>query len=201
MVVAMNKTTVRPVLLMAAATGEPLAAKLGARMVSCGLRVSSVPLAPHATDARCEMELAAAAAPLESPFVLGGFSLGARIATQLCAAGHGSTGRPWAPKGLLLFGYPFHPHGDPGSRPGLEALRRVHLPIHVVQGSRDSHGSMADVRGYALPEAVSITWLHDGNHRFVPRRKSGSTTDSLLTEAALAACAFVRSCTARAMHA
>ena len=62
--------------------------------------------------------------------VLGGCSMGGRIASQLAAAG-----RPCA--GLALLGYPLHPAGRP------ERLRTAHwpglrVPILFVQGDRDA---------------------------------------------------------------
>jgi predicted alpha/beta-hydrolase family hydrolase len=66
--------------------------------------------------------------------VIGGRSMGGRIASQVAAAD------PHGIAGLLLLGYPLHPPGQP------EKLRTRHLPdIRIptlfVQGSRDAFGT------------------------------------------------------------
>jgi predicted alpha/beta-hydrolase family hydrolase len=66
----------------------------------------------------------------ERPLVIGGRSMGGRIASLLAAQG-----APCA--GLLLLGYPLHPAGRP------EQLRTahwpdLHVPILFVQGDRDA---------------------------------------------------------------
>jgi predicted alpha/beta-hydrolase family hydrolase len=66
---------------------------------------------------------------LERPLVLGGRSMGGRIASHLA-----TQGEPCA--GLALIGYPLHPAGRP------ERLRSAHwpalrVPVLFVQGDRD----------------------------------------------------------------
>ena len=112
--------------------------------------------------------------------VLGGFSLGARIAAQIADAVQ--------PLALLCFGYPFHLRSHPKQSPGLETLRRVQTPTLIVQGSRDAHGNREEVSGYGrLPSCVQLHWLEDGNHRFRPRLHSGHSLDGHLRSAAEAA--------------
>jgi predicted alpha/beta-hydrolase family hydrolase len=119
-----------------------------------------------------------------SAVVIGGFSLGARIAAQASSA--------LEPLGLLCLGYPFHVRGDPGDRHGLETLRGLHTPSLIVQGTRDPHGNREEVTGYGqLPSCVRLHWLEDGNHRFRPRKASGQTELSHVRRAAAASAEFI----------
>lgn len=118
------------------------------------------------------------------PRIIGGFSLGGRIAATLCPQ--------LAPLALLCFGYPFHAVGDPSLHRGLDALSAVQVPTRILQGTRDNHGSEAEVRGYRLPDSVELVWLRDGNHRFVPRARSGLTQATLIDRAVASAISFAR---------
>ena len=66
-------------------------------------------------------------------------------------------------RGLLVFGYPFHPPGKP------EQTRTAHLehlrtPSLILQGTRDAFGTPADVAGYTLSPAIRIEWMDGGDH-------------------------------------
>jgi predicted alpha/beta-hydrolase family hydrolase len=118
------------------------------------------------------------------PLVIGGKSMGGRVASLVADELHGA-GRI---VGLLCVGYPFHPPGRPGQ------LRTRHLaalrtPTLICQGTRDVFGSRAEVAEYALSECVEILWLEDGDHDLRPRvRVSGFTAaDHLATLAAAVA--------------
>lgn len=117
------------------------------------------------------------------PLLLGGKSMGGRVATMLadevdCL-------------GAVAFGYPFHPPGKP------ERLRTAHLedarkPVLILQGERDPFGDPADVAGYALATAVDVRWLEDGDHSLQPRKRSGRTLRDNLERAADDVAAFAR---------
>jgi predicted alpha/beta-hydrolase family hydrolase len=120
--------------------------------------------------------------------VMGGKSMGGRIAT-LAAAEMEAEGRP--ARGLLCLGYPFHPPGKPDS------LRTAHLaglrtPCLVVQGTRDPFGAREEVAGYALSPALELAWAEDGNHDLSPRKSSGRTAEENLEAAIVTADAFLR---------
>lgn len=120
------------------------------------------------------------------PLWIGGKSMGGRMATQLLSAAEPKL----AVTGAICFGYPFHPQGKP------EKLRTEHLidmsaPILIVQGSRDALGSIEEVGGYGLSEAVALHWLDDGDHDLKPRVKSGFTHQQHKSEAAAKACQFI----------
>jgi predicted alpha/beta-hydrolase family hydrolase len=115
--------------------------------------------------------------------VIGGKSMGGRIASMICDE--------LGVRGLLAFGYPFHPPGKPAS------LRTRHLlalrtPALFVQGTRDRMGSREDVQGYALSNRIEFLWIEDGDHSLKPRKRSGQTESAALATAIGASAAFVR---------
>jgi predicted alpha/beta-hydrolase family hydrolase len=115
---------------------------------------------------------------------IGGKSLGGRIASMLADE--------VGARGLICFGYPFHPPGKP------QQLRTAHLrdlrtPALIVQGERDPFGDPGEVSGYQLSRAIRVEWLIDGDHSFKPRKSSGVTESENVTRAIdLAAEAILR---------
>ncbi len=112
--------------------------------------------------------------------VIGGKSLGGRVASMIADQLHNS-GRI---AGLLCLGYPFHPIGKP------DQLRTAHLteirtPTLIAQGTRDPFGTRDEVSTYPLSRAIEILWLEDGDHDLRPRKAvSGLTAaDHLLAMA------------------
>jgi uncharacterized protein len=71
--------------------------------------------------------------------VIGGKSMGGRIASQVAAAGETDL------KGLVFLGYPLHPPGKPDQLRS-EHLPKVRVPMLFVQGSRDAFGTPAEIR-------------------------------------------------------
>ena len=95
-------------------------------------------------------------------------------------------------KGVVCFGYPFHPPADPAR------LRTAHLghlqtPALILQGSRDPFGTREQVGSYQLSSSVRIEWLEDGDHSWKPRRSSGVTEAEHIDRAISLAAAFVES--------
>lgn len=100
-----------------------------------------------------------------SALVLGGKSMGGRIASQAVAKG-------LAAEGLLFLGYPLHPPGR------FDRLRDAHLPavaapMLFVQGTRDAFARpdlLAAVLA-GLGEKATLHSIEGGDHSFgVPRR-------------------------------
>lgn len=114
--------------------------------------------------------------------VLAGKSMGGRIAS-LIAEG-------WA--GLICLGYPFHGAGKPVTPARIAHLATLTTPTLILQGERDSLGDRATVAGIALADAVTVTWLPDGDHGFKPRKASGHTEAGNLDRAVAAMDAFLR---------
>jgi len=114
----------------------------------------------------------------KGPLIIGGKSMGGRVASMVADELYAS-GKI---KGLLCLGYPFHPPAKP------EELRTAHLeaiatPTLIVQGTRDPFGTRQEVSTYALSKNIAILWLEDGDHDLRPRKSvSGfSMADHLKT--------------------
>jgi len=106
--------------------------------------------------------------------LLGGKSMGGRIASYLAAEGETCAG-------LVFLGYPLHPAGKP------DKLRTEHFaalaqPALFVQGARDA---LCDAKlletaleVYGGPKTVEI--IEDADHGFDVPRRSGRSTDDVL---------------------
>jgi predicted alpha/beta-hydrolase family hydrolase len=93
--------------------------------------------------------------------------------------------------GLVCFGYPFHPPGQP------EKLRVAHLenlktPALFLQGTRDTFGTEDEVRQYSLSKKIRILFLPDGDHSFKPRAASGRTEKQNVEQAIAEAATFLK---------
>jgi predicted alpha/beta-hydrolase family hydrolase len=139
---------------------------------------------PKAETLKPEFETAIEGLKSTNPLVIGGKSMGGRVASMvaddLFARGKIA--------GLMCLGYPFHPPGKP------EQLRTRHLaalktPTLICQGTRDEFGSRDEVAAYSLAKTIRLLWLEDGDHDLKPRKKiSGlSAADHLKTMAEAAA--------------
>jgi predicted alpha/beta-hydrolase family hydrolase len=104
--------------------------------------------------------------------VMGGKSMGGRIASQAVAAG--------APAdGLAFLGYPLHPPGKP------EQMRDKHLPaitvpMLFVQGTRDAYArwDLLEAVLRRLGDAATLHVVDEGDHSFaVPKRTGRSAAD------------------------
>lgn len=122
----------------------------------------------------------------EGPLLLGGKSMGGRVAAML--GGGGSL--PGRVKGICCFGYPFHPTGKPDADWRLSPLEEAKRPVLILQGDRDPFGTKPEIDDISLPSHVSLTYLEDGNHDFGPRGKSPATLDSNIQMAAKAVASF-----------
>jgi predicted alpha/beta-hydrolase family hydrolase len=124
----------------------------------------------------------------EGPLLVGGKSMGGRVAAML--AGGGSL--PGRVKGVACFGYPFHPTGKPEADWRLAPLEEAKRPVLVLQGERDPFGARAELDTVTLADHVSLTFLEDGNHDFGPRGKSPATLDCNIRLAAEATASFAK---------
>ncbi len=128
---------------------------------------------------------AVAAVPSGPPLLIGGKSLGGRVASMVADDLH-AQGRI---AGLVCLGYPFHPPKKPGQ------LRTLHLeglvcPALIVQGERDPFGDRSEVEVLSLSPAIRLHWARDGDHDLGPRGASGFTRKGNLTAAADAIAEF-----------
>ena len=105
--------------------------------------------------------------------VIGGKSMGGRMASHVAAAGLDRLG------GCVFLGYPLHPPGRP------EQLRAAHLarvrePMLFVQGTRDAFArwDLLERLIERLGPAATLHRVDDGDHSFrVPKRTGRSAAD------------------------
>ena len=96
-------------------------------------------------------------------------------------------------RGLVCFGYPFHPPGN-HERLRTAHLERLSTPALIIQGERDPFGTREDVARYNLSASITIQWIEDGDHSLVPRKKkSGRTAAMNMAEAIEISAGFIRS--------
>jgi uncharacterized protein len=133
---------------------------------------------PRADKVMGEYLAAVEALKSKGPLVIGGKSMGGRVASMVAddLTAQGKIA------GLLCLGYPFHPVGKP------DQLRTAHLeglktPALIVQGTRDPFGTPDEVASYTLSKRIELLWLEDGDHDLKPRKGvSGfSAADHLAT--------------------
>ncbi|WP_065374814.1 alpha/beta fold hydrolase [Ensifer adhaerens] len=135
---------------------------------------------PRAETLNPEYVAAIEALDSKGPLIIGGKSMGGRVASMVADQLHAS-GKI---TGLLCLGYPFHPPAKP------EQLRTKHLaglktPTLICQGTRDEFGTREEVPGYTLSDAIEVLWLEDGDHDLKPRKSLSrfSAADHLRTVA------------------
>ena len=76
--------------------------------------------------------------------VLGGRSMGGRIASMVAADPDDAL----PALGLALLGYPLHPPGKPGQL-RVEHFSRLTMPVLFVSGTRDAFGTPAELKRHA----------------------------------------------------
>ena len=118
--------------------------------------------------------------------VIGGKSMGGRMATMVAAAadaGTASVAHPIA--GVVALGYPLHPPGQP------QKLRVAHFatlrtPSLVVQGTRDDFGHPDELAPHlaALGSLATVHPIANGDHSFkvtgLPRGTQGTVVEGIL---------------------
>lgn len=120
---------------------------------------------PRADKLMPEYRAAIAALGATTPLIIGGKSMGGRVASMIAD----EMFEAGTIAGLLCLGYPFHPPAKP------EQLRTAHLadlqtPTLICQGTRDEFGTRDEVAGYALSDRIQFLWLEDGDHDLKPRK-------------------------------
>ena len=108
--------------------------------------------------------------------LIGGRSMGGRVATMLAADGI-------ACDGLLLFAYPLHPAGQP------EKLRDAHLariraPVLCFNGTRDAlcRRDLMEKALAGVHAPWAMHWLEGADHSFHVLKSSGRTENEVLDE-------------------
>ena len=133
---------------------------------------------PPPNIAKLELEFLALlnALDLPSPLIIGGKSLGSRVASLIVERTHAL--------GWFALGYPFHPQRKP------ETLRVAHLlsshkPALIVQGTRDALGAYDEVLGYQLPAHINLSWLAQMDHSFKPFKASHYSQNEAIERSAM----------------
>jgi predicted alpha/beta-hydrolase family hydrolase len=107
--------------------------------------------------------------------VIGGKSMGGRMASHLAAAGE-------VVDGLLFLGYPLHPAGRPEQLRAAH-LQRIAVPMLFLAGTRDSLCRLDLLRAAlaGLPKAT-LHVVDDGDHSFAVRVRSGRDQAAVRSE-------------------
>lgn len=168
-------------------TGEdPLLKDLRPLWQAGGLSVLTLKLTIDEDDSVLVREMEAAVDQYErSKLMIGGFSLGARIALQVATRVR--------PAALLCLGFPFHPPSQPQGLKGTDLFVGHDIPTLIIQGARDPHGTQHEAKAYRrLPDCVRFQWIEDANHRFETRQKSPWSRKEHLLSIANSSLEFVR---------
>jgi predicted alpha/beta-hydrolase family hydrolase len=111
-----------------------------------------------------------------SRVVLGGRSMGGRIASQIVAAGT-------AVEGLVFLAYPLHPPKKPDTLRDRH-LPRIDAPMLFVQGTRDAF-ARPDLLAALLERLGPKAWIHrveDADHSFAVRKSQGRSAADVTAE-------------------
>ena len=138
--------------------------------------------------------------------VIGGKSMGGRIASQVAAhfarypdaqdtlEGVGSTWLRPTLSGLVFLGYPLHPPGRP------DKLRDAHLPdikvpMLFVQGSRDAFGTEEEIRNLIrrLKLNAKLHSIAGGDHSLKAPKSTGLSQDEIHKQAMDFVASWIRS--------
>lgn len=123
----------------------------------------------------------------DNRLVIGGKSMGGRIASQVAAAAAAEEQDPIGSQisGLVFLGYPLHPPGNP-ARLRVEHLESVRKPMLFVQGTRDALGTPEEIHPFIknLRPPATIHAIEGGDHSFKAPKKFGLSQEQIY-EAAL----------------
>jgi uncharacterized protein len=127
---------------------------------------------------RCYVAVADHARSTVKPdlLILGGRSMGGRVASMLAAEAYPCDG-------LLLLAYPLHPAGQPDKLRDAH-LERIKVPVLCFNGTRDAlcrRDLMEQATG-RLSDRWSMHWLDGADHSFHVLKSSGRTDDDVLDE-------------------
>ena len=118
--------------------------------------------------------------------IIGGRSMGGRVASMLAADGEPCNG-------LLLLAYPLHPPGRPGQQ-RVDHLARIPVPTIAFSGTRDPFCTPALMTRAVAPLGARwhMHWIEGADHDFHVLKRSGRTNDDVLREVGDAAAEWVQ---------
>ena len=114
------------------------------------------------------------------PLFAGGKSMGGRM-TSLAASETPLTGV----KGIVFFGFPLHPAGEPSDARG-EHLAGVKVPMLFLQGTRDALADLSLLKPVCkkLGKRATLFIVDEADHAFHVPKRSGKSDKDVLGEAA-----------------
>ena len=122
---------------------------------------------PRAETLRPEYLAAIASLDAEGPLIIGGKSMGGRIATHIAAQGLDGV------SGIVLLGYPLHPPGAPEKRRDAH-LPDITQPVLFVQGANDPFGNEHEIAALLpMMQKGTLRVIATGDHSL--KVKGGAT--------------------------
>jgi len=157
---------------------------------AAGRRAPDRPAVLDATTREAAAELARRAGLPPERLVLGGRSMGGRVASLIAA----DPDDPVPALGLLLLGYPLHPAGKPEHRRDGH-FAALTMPVCFLSGTRDALAPRAELTRAARRVAgpVTLHWLESADHGYRPLKSSGRSVDDVLAEVAETSVTWVQS--------
>ena len=120
------------------------------------------------------------------PVVIGGRSMGGRMASHVVAQGNHVAG-------LALFAYPLHPPGKPEQRRDAH-LSSINVPVLFCCGTRDAFGTSQELaEAAALVPGAKLHLLEGADHGFNVLKGSGRGRQDVWREASDALLTFIDS--------
>jgi uncharacterized protein len=117
--------------------------------------------------------------------ILGGRSMGGRVASMLAADSY-------ACDGLLLLAYPLHPAGQPQKLRDAH-LERIRIPVLCFNGTRDAlcDRDLMDRAISRLSDRWTMHWLDGADHSFRVLKSSGRSSADVLAEMGQGSAAWI----------
>jgi hypothetical protein len=114
------------------------------------------------------------------PLVAGGKSMGGRMTSQAASQELLEDVR-----GLVFFGFPLHPPGNPGTKRA-DHLAKVPIPMLFLQGTRDAFADLKLLRPVCarLGARATVHIIDSADHSFHVLKSSGTTDSAVLLQLA-----------------
>lgn len=130
---------------------------------------------------RAAVRAASETAP-DLPILAGGKSMGGRMTSQAAADHPPELERV---RGLVFFGFPLHPPGNPGTKRA-EHLAQVRIPMLFLQGTRDQFADLKLLRPIcaSLGARATLHEIETADHSFHVLKSSCKTDAEVMRELA-----------------
>jgi uncharacterized protein len=167
---------------------DPLLVDLSSRLIARGLGVVRFPFLYRALGKKLPDRMPV----LESTYrdvlsklrethprarlIIGGKSMGGRVASHLVAAGEEVAG-------LCLLSYPLQPQ-RPSKTDRTTHLKAITKPVFLAQGTRDPFGGPNEVARYLNMKRTKVVTVEGGDHDLNVLRSANKSRDAVLEEVA-----------------